>query len=284
MPATEPSHERAHNASNALNHHKAIIVALALLLVGLTMAALPIVLRIEGTPGEILGHLGIFLVPTGLITLVYELVLRRGFLAEVREQLAQSLQAHFGSADRLAKAGIVDVHDCMPDDVIARRFAAARSSICILQTWIPNLPQIERAMAQAIGRGCRVRILLLDADSVHCSERSRDLGHVDRTTIRNGIELNLKQLAGWLDGPLRAAVEVRTYRATPTMSLYACDDARWLGLFWRKRRCSQGPHVEIGGADSVLGHEADRHFEDLWDSGQRVDFARLVPEAETAAV
>jgi hypothetical protein len=57
-----------------------------------------------------------------------------------------------------------------------------------------------------------------------------------------------------------------------------------LGLFWRKRRCSQGPHIEIRGRDSFLGVEADRHFEDLWSSAVPVDFARMVaPVPELAA-
>jgi hypothetical protein len=244
--------------------------------------AAPSLVEHENTAVKILSHLGMFLAPTGLITLIYEISLRRSFLAEVREQLQHSLESHFRSADRLAKAGISDVHDCLPDDAIARAFGEARESIAILQTWIPNLVQLERALTQAVGRGCRVRILLLDAGSLHCAERSRDLGYVDDTTIRNGIELNLKQLASWAPA-LGKAVEVRTYVATPTMSLYACDGHRWLGLFWRKRRCSQGPHIEIVGAESFLGLEADRHFDDLWGAAKPVDFSRMVTAPAAAA-
>jgi hypothetical protein len=258
-----------------VNRYKLIAIALAIMLAGVALMAAPALGARDSAALGILAHLGMFLAPTGLITLIYEVALRRSFLAEVREQLADSLASHFHAAERLADAGIADLHDCLPDDAISRSIGGARESVRILQTWIPNLLQIERALTEAVGRGCRVRMLLLDAASLHCAERSRDLGYVDERTITSGIELNLKQLASWAPA-LGALVEVRTYRATPTMSLYACDDRRWLGLFWRKRRCSQGPHIEIRGRDSFLGVEADRHFEDLWSSAAPVDFTRMV--------
>lgn len=277
---------RAAGAGNGeLNHYKLIVVALAIVLAGLALVTAPLVLkdRIEATIAQVMSHLGLFLVPSGLITLIYEVVLRRSFLAEVREQLSASLGSHFTRVERLSQAGLADVHECLPDERINRELAQARGSIRILQTWIPNLLQIERSLGQAAARGCRVRILLLDASSIHCVERSRDLGYVDESTIADGIGLNLKQLASFVTADLRSRVEVRLYRATPIMSLYACDDLRFLGLFWRKRRCSQGPHLEIGGRDSVVGVEADRHFEDLWADAAPVGLGAAAPAPATAA-
>ena len=184
----------------------------------------------------------------------------------MREQFTISLGEHFRTIDRAARGRLCrDLHESLPDTVINQEFENATQSICILQTWIPNLLQIERSLSKVIARGYRVRILLLNPDSMHAQARNEDLGYVDRNTIRHSIELNLKQLACF-HAEVGDAFAVRLYTGTPVPFVtYACDETRFLGFYWRKRRSGQGPQFEICGRSSIMAMEADRHFEDLWE-------------------
>src|SRR3954468_1324229 len=82
-----------------VNRYKLIAIALAIMLAGMALMAAPALG--DSAALRILAHLGMFLAPTGLITLIYEVALRRSFLAEVREQLSASLASHFHAAERL---------------------------------------------------------------------------------------------------------------------------------------------------------------------------------------
>jgi hypothetical protein len=273
----EPGAERS--ILRQLNKYKLGIVALGIVVIGMVLIVIPHLIHSDSPAMQILEHLGLVFAPSGLMALVYEVMLRRTFLDEVREQFSLSLGEHFRMIDRLQAAGVRDVHESLPDALISREFENATQSICILQTWIPNLLQIERSLSKVIARGCRIRILLLDPNSIQAEARNEDLGYVDRNTIRHSIELNLKQLASF-HTEVGDALEVRLYRGTPVLSLYACDDTRFLGFYWRKRRSSQGPQFEIRGRSSLMALEADRHFEDLWAHSSVVKFA---PEAPVAA-
>jgi hypothetical protein len=257
-----------------LNAHKLALVALGILITGMFLVMLPHLIQSDGAWKAIVEHLGLVFVPSGLMALVYEVMLRRTFLDEIREQFSMSLGEHFRTIDRLHGAGVKDVHEALPDAVINAKLENASRSISILQTWIPNLLQIERSLAKAIERRCRVRILLLDPESAHADARNADLGYIDRNTIRHSIELNLKQLVCF-HAEVGDTFEVRLYSGTPVLSIYACDDTRFLGFYWRKRRSSQGPQFEVHGGASLMGLEADRHFEDLWTDSRPVDFAAL---------
>jgi hypothetical protein len=177
------------------------------------------------------------------------------------------------TTSRFRTAGLIDVHDVLSTD-LESRFAKAKASIRILQTWIPDAAGVERQFHEAISNGATLRILLLNPDSPHAATRNKEVGLPDGV-VANQINANLADLAKFCqDYPECAqSIQVRLYDGSSVFSLYASDDTYVLGLFWRKRKAIQGPQFVIEGKDSYIARAIDEHFEVLWSSAQEYPIA-----------
>lgn len=209
---------------------------------------------------------GIALIPTGALGVLHGLFLRRSFLLEMKEQLSYSLNQYFVPFDRLTTAGVVDIHEIFPTTDAARVLAQARS-ISIVQTWIPDIIPMLRAMRTAAERGCRIRILLMNPDSTVASVRAKELGYTAPDATQRNVEANLAELRRFSKLHVVAQnLEVRLYDGLPAAAIHMFDDTIFLGIYWRQIPAIQGPQFEIRATNSFLTETIELHIDTLWDA------------------
>lgn len=166
--------QRPKRRASYIHLSQARFVILLVLFVGVVFLAIP-------SSPKVVKDIGLALITTGAISLVYEIMLRESFLSEMKEQLAESLASEFEVLNRIDDAGIVDVYQTFPTTEVANAFSKA-SEVRIMQTWIPDLITLLRPLKQASINGCVVKVLLLDPSSYLAEARGRELGYSDPKT------------------------------------------------------------------------------------------------------
>ncbi|HEX6711413.1 MAG TPA: DUF5919 domain-containing protein [Rubrobacter sp.] len=273
-----------------------------LALAGLLFLALPYFLDLDPAEQNIRGFLrdiGSALLISGLLGAIFEYSSRRGFIAQVEESLSDVITKRYSILEEARESGVDSIYSSLPDG-IAKKFQQA-SSIRILQTWIGNLDGISDSLRKAANNNCTVQILLLDPDSVQARYRSKDQGEND-TAAKLRIEANLDHLNRLMSEPkTKDNIKVKTYDATPILTIYGYDNIDIVGLYWRKKAAISFPQLMINrqkgqerpglwpkeqegsGLWSRLGQRSSEngepdqpyfaqavreHFEDLWEEAQ----------------
>lgn len=183
--------------------------------------------------------------------------------------LASAIQAPLDHSFRLqtmcSEIGVAGAYSVLSDVPLVKAFQSAERDIRILQTWTGNLPNIKDELARAAGRGCSVRVLLLNPYSEIAKYRSRDLEYIDELG-RDSILPELRMLAQAAAAPeAKGGLEVRVYDALPSISIYAYDHTRIVGVFWQKVFAMASPQVRIEADHGTLAPMIDAHFEAVWD-------------------
>ncbi|BCJ75309.1 hypothetical protein CS0771_48530 [Catellatospora sp. IY07-71] len=214
------------------------------------------------------------------LAVLYEFFLRRSFLSHMSEELAASLNRYFVPYERLTLAGVRDIHEIFPTSDVVRGFANARS-IRIVQTWIPDVIPMLRAMRAAAERGCKIQVLLLDPNSPVAPLRARELGYTELDATRQNVEANLAELRRFarLAG-VAANLEVRLYDGLPVAAIHAYDDTIFMSLYWRQTPAIQGPQFEVRKGNSVLADTIELHIRDLWAAARHYDLGGEVGREE----
>jgi uncharacterized protein DUF4062 len=202
----------------------------------------------------------------------------------VRVSTAQQLGAELYHAlvelvRRDQYGGLERVHERFPDEVFIRYVESARR-VTILNTWIPNLVRLRRALAGALERRAEVRALLLYPYSDLAGVRDRALRTRGVTSmdgsvnVTDGVERSLKTLAsiaGQVDAEARASLQVKVYNSQPSIAVYRADEHYLVSMFMHGQLAIQSPQFEISGADTVLGSHVQDELETLWTIGYDVD-------------
>lgn len=283
------------------NRLRAFIVALSLALAGLLFLALPYFLGLDPAEQNTRGFLrdiGSALLISGLLGAIFEYSSRRGFIAQVQESLSNVITERYSILEEARKSGVDSIQPELPNG-ISKRFQQA-STIRILQTWIGNLDGISDSLRKAANNNCKVQILLLDPDSEQARYRSIDKGQTD-TAAKQLINSNLDLLQGLMsEQSTKNNITVKTYDATPILTIYGYDNIDFVGLYWRKKAAISFPQLMVNrqkgqerpglwprlGRPSSENGEADppffaqavrEHFEDLWEEA-KVFSPRNAPE------
>ncbi|HJQ27960.1 MAG TPA: DUF5919 domain-containing protein [Rubrobacter sp.] len=225
---------------------RAFVGALLLALAGFLFLALPYFLDTSPSEQNIRGFLrdiGSALLISGLLGAIFEYSSRRGFIAQVEESLSDVITKRYSILEEARESGVDSIYSSLPDG-IEKKFQQA-SSIRVLQTWIGNLDRIADSLRKAANNNCTVQILLLDPNSVQARYRSKDQGE-NETAAKQRIEINLNHLERLMSEPnTRGNIEVRTYDATPTMTIYGYDNIDIVGLYWRKKAAISFPQLMV---------------------------------------
>jgi hypothetical protein len=179
--------------------------------------------------------------------------------------------------DAYQDSGLIAAHPNLPNDTVVAGISGAAQLVRILQTWMGNFITLEEAICEAVTKGCKVQILLLDPKSDQAKARSKDIKYTSSDAVSEAIGSNLGQLARVFQNVKQSPdLEVRLYDATPIMTLYWYDDICYMGLYWRNRSAIQGPQLQIYfTGKSYLGDIIKSHFEDLWKSSEPVDLSKI---------
>jgi hypothetical protein len=242
-----------------------IIAFIGVLLIILSQGSNPVPEYLK----EYLNLLGIALVPSGVISLIYEYMLRETFLREMRSQLLDSLQSEFSPLFAIKDAGIQALHDEFPADDIVEGISNAQIYIKIFTTWIPIIEKIERPFLNAAKRGCKIKILILNPDSPFAKSRSNDLGFASDTYVQGQINNGLDELVRYCSqNHILGKVDIRLYDSTPTLFFIAYDDTFIFCPYFKNKMGIHTWQIEVKGVNSFLVKSLTEHFDAIWKTAE----------------
>ncbi len=253
------------NRADVKHTAQARFVILLVLFAGFVLRSIP------GLP-TFATEIGIALLTSGVISLVYEIMLRESFLSEMKAQLADSLSSEFEVLKRIDGAGITDVYRSLPTSDISKRFSTA-SRVRIMQTWMPDLLTFLGSLKEACSNGCVVQLLLLDPDSSLADVRGRDLGYPDPQMVSENTKSNLMEIRRFcLQEEMEDAFEIRLHNTIPSISLYSYDDIILIGFYLNKTPAIQNPQIEIRDSSSYFANIINQHYSRIWEASKPFNF------------
>ena len=169
------------------------------------------------------------------------------------------------------RGGIVRVHPNLDYHLLLERMASA-SEIVLLNTWIPGIDILADALAEALGRGAVVSVLMLDPDSDVARLRSRALqeptqARFQQDRVRPGVRHCLDVLSAtsrMVDPDRRHNLRVGLYHSLPSMCVYGMDDTAFVSFFVHGRLAVKSIQIEVAGGDSVLGRLVADETAAMW--------------------
>jgi hypothetical protein len=158
------------------------------------------------------------------------------------------------------------------DDFTTNTFLTNRR-LWVLQTYIGNIDDFEKAIRCAIQRRLDVKIAVLSPKSVQLKFRAKEL-QILESEIEKHIWKTLNKLEvlskenGFPDD-----YEVKIYDGTPTLGLYLLDNTLNLGIYWRNLNSTKGPNMVFNiDAQNIFSEQALMHFNHIWSNAQSINF------------
>ena len=173
--------------------------------------------------------------------------------------------------------GATKVHESLAEDMFIARLEAAERDATILQTWIPNLQRLEKALEDAIKRDVHVRVLLLQPTSLVVGLRTEALRLVQDPArspdVKANVELCLSILTSIFKntGADRERLQVRVYNSLPSIAVYRADEHYFVSSFLHGQLAIDSPQIEISGNDTAMARSVQRELDTLWRIGYDVD-------------
>ena len=264
-------------------HRTVYLVIILMIAIGCSLIIFPVLaetiewqsVRHDTPMGELIRDFGFALLIAGSAGVGYEFMLRNAFAAEVELTLSRIIDERNAELNKLKRAGVRTIHKRLAHARLADYFEEADRSIRILQTWSGDFNNIADTLVRAVNRGCQIRILLLNPESVQAQQRGKDLGYVDssvvKTLIRNDLEILRKCYLRC--GEVKNRIQVRLYDSTPVIPIYGYDNTNVVGIYWRQKHSQEGPQLEVRnpevdyhhGSNMYLAETVAEHFEDIWN-------------------
>lgn len=225
---------------------------------------------------QLLLTIGTGLIPSALITLIFEFSLRDSFLKAMKEQLNKVISKNFERVNNLNNSGIIDIHNRIPIDRLENVFGNSKKEIKILQTWIPEVQSLQRHFRNVIQSQGQVRILLLDPNSVLAGYRNRNLGFDEN---KNQVSLKIEDTIETLKVFYRTLKDkdeklgkfiIKVYDFPYSFCLYSGDSHSFTGWYWVNHLTSETCHLELINNQSELSNLMSEHFDYLWENSKEV--------------
>ncbi len=246
-----------------------VIIVLACLLVGILLLLLPYTLGLTGRLDVLSSQLGGAVIAAAAVSFVYDYYLRRHFMRVVGAQTRSLAGEILPITKKLRGVGLVDVHldrDSIPwYDLVY----GARSEVAILGTSLgfwANLPNISRALGNAIQNGARVRLLALRPQSSYAEERGHAISvYPDAGDFfARDIEGSVAALRN-----MNSAITAKYYSELPTCVVLILDERIIVNFVLRGLRGREAVHFEFR-RSSERAQKFLQHFEAVWKSGTEV--------------
>jgi hypothetical protein len=256
----------------------ALFVSIITFLLGVIFLLLSYINREANPPtllSDILRDLGIVLCSIGLISLLYEMLIRRQLLTDYNNVLQQLLDPD------TKKLGIQALFRDREDktsrgrslDALLRN--ARKEIFCIGLGFYQFLPEKRDLILARIREGCSFRFLMFNPNSEHAAALDESLGYGTDSLINFlraqqnyfiefAKSLNEQQLGGRL--------QVKTYDLVPTFGAIAVDPNESGGcliveFYGAAVEGSVCPGVEIIGKSGAWHDFYNRQMEELWRKG-----------------
>jgi hypothetical protein len=235
--------------------------------------------------------IGIALLPIGIMSLVYEYILRQHFIDNMKRTIEKAIEDKMPPRYKhLRDSGLVDIYPDMKIDKIKDDIRESyNSELRILDIWLENLEHIEDIITNGIlYKKCKLRVLLWDIKHVDVLiKRAVSLGHgKDEVYLMQRIIDNLVVLSNVLkrvrlESPTmnRGTIEVKLFCSFIGVSILSYGDVYFVGNFLRNRLSSMGTQLKLTGHHHFFYKEVDTHFESQWsDSGNVIVDENIIEE------
>ena len=230
---------------------------------------------------DILRMLGLSLTPTGIITIILRNLLSKETSKEIRTIIKNEITKEFCSFKdlyALKEQGIDNISKRFPknervDDLVSKSY----NRIDILNTWIPNLPDLKEAILEAVNHNCKIRLLILSDTSPLVHYRAKQLGQ-DKSLVINKIidskrvflnEIHMKiqkEIPKYADN-----IQMKEYDDLFSLSVYRFDDVIYSGWFWSHENNIQAPYLKAKHlSSSQFSLAIENHFNKIWKNAKPV--------------
>ena len=227
-------------------------------------------------------EIGIAAASGGIVGFVYEHLIRRDLLDQVRAQLRAIVDA---DAQRFGVAAIFDSRTDKASRVVLRELlgTAERELLLFGIGLAPIVTEHADELERAAQRGCQIKLLLFDVASGAATLLEDSLGKgdlIDNLRGSFGSAVALEQKA-----QRPGSIEVRLYDVVPTFGAVAIDRENSDGRLFVELNCfrssgDQCPGLELRKVPGGIFHNYNRQITTLWDSARRV--SEPLPEAPKA--
>lgn len=129
--------------------------------------------------------------------------------------------------------------------------------------------RFAEATRSAVNHGAIVRILLLDPDSLAARQRSAELSADVRLEVLRNVR-DLRHLEMQLPRERRGQLQVRVYRAAPSIQLYRFGERMMVSFYPVNRLSGEGQQLEVR-VSTPLGAFVSERFAELWSSSRPID-------------
>jgi len=192
-------------------------------------------------------------VPTGTFVALYREVADARTSRRLKRTVQQMDDPHLGLTRVLRAFPVAD---------FAERIRRA-SRIRLLNTWFPNLAQLEEPLRAALRSGtCTVEVTMLHPYCTAAVTRASTLAYRPGTEPLYSVAGEVREsFRGWArlaaETGAEDRLEVYVYPEIPALAIYQADDHILAGLFLHGRLAVDGPQLEIGAAGSFMEQVVD---------------------------
>lgn len=242
--------------------------------------SLPEAIEKNGMKTENLWHhlfrdIGIALFPIGIVSIVYETILRNNFIENMTKTIREQMPSRY---THLREAGVVDIYPDLQIDKLKKNIETIEDcEIRIIDIWMENFNRVENALIDSIHfRKCKVKILLWDPRQLEAIERRADaLGKITHESIVLNILLNLEAIINMQStlkekGCDENLFQVKLYNSFIGVSFISYGNECLVGNYLRDRVSSMGTQLKVSGEQHFFYKELNKHFISQWDDAHNL--------------
>jgi len=221
------------------------------------------------------------LIPTGLIGILWESLIKKDFLRYVKDELALLLGRQCKPVQLINKFGIADITPNRESLEIYLRTAKHRIWIlithCLSLTALPGVRQSLKDMSSTV----EIKILVLNPNSISVELRTEESSRLHGNLKRN-IEETCNQVKEEFEEVKEKVkdVEIRFYDPYPRCCMFLVDSQILVSPLVIQKRGNDSVHFLVNEKnsdrkDNILFKQYEEHFNALFERAKKAVFLKI---------
>jgi len=207
------------------------------------------------------------LLASAIVVIIVDIALKGGRDKELGQLFMKSMKNAIWNTLSIPRSGIECTYERFHNTAFISE-AKAGNGVFILQTYAPNLSNIQEALEKTLNEGGRVRIALIHRESDFAKSRWPEVdGSLEG--FFGGVDKNVKVISGLnIKDKFKNNLEVRYYKCAPGVCIYGVEEKSiMLGSFLSGRDSVSSPFIKLSFESNGYSIFVE-HFERIWDSAE----------------